>query len=680
MALTACIEAASEGDARGRSGDAAPPPSASSVGPPPAHDPSGGTTAKIAAPSPGRDAGAAEGGPSAVVSCGGKDVTVVPLFGAAPATRPVVDARADGTLVTRGAGRVRGRHELEETFAPYPGRYWEHRSYAFEIEDTVAAGGGTVKVTYRPHAPVSKFGSPTNLRVWKVYGAGNVFHTNADMRVVSPTQLEHTITRNARDARPMKVGDLLEFEFGIFIAGQDPRDPGKIEGRTNYYSDTFRYRVGQGGLTPENRDGSGRPGPTAAARLGGDTTIPWLYAEPRLAWTQLALNVQPEHVQAFLEGRRLFHTRFDTGAHTETSCDEVPDPVICNPVWKTQAGKAGPLFNTTTCVTCHAGNGGGQPLAPGQGLDVKSSMVFKLYGAGALGNQLQPQEGSARALSAEARVVRFPDGIEVALERTEFRATTPSGAALHHSARVARRLVGLGLLEAIAEEDILARADAADCDEDGIAGRAQLVPDPMTGQPRLGRFGWKAEKVSVEHQVADALDADLGVSTSLLPGGGAPELVDEDLARLTTYMRLLGVPARRDVDAPAVKRGEHLFADLGCASCHVPVARTSDRHPLPELRGQIVFPYSDLLLHDLGEDLADGSGTSQARLWRTPPLWGLGLQQEVSGHTRLLHDGRARNTTEAILWHGGEAAVARARFIALSKADRDALLAFLSSL
>ena len=207
---------------------------------------------------------------------------------------------------------------------------------------------------------------------------------------------------------------------------------------------------------------------------------------------------------------------------------------------------------------------------------------------------------------------------------------------------------------------------------------------------RVGRYGWKAEKVSVEHQVADALEADLGVHSRVIQdAGGQAELDDQDLLRLTTYMRLVGVPPQRDRDDPVVQRGELLFRATGCASCHAPEVVTGDSHAFVELRKQDIRPFTDLLLHDLGEDLADQSGASGDRTgedrpsaseWRTPPLWGVGLVRDVSGQVNLLHDGRAHSVLEAVLWHGGEASAVKERFSQLSNEDREALLRFVESL
>jgi CxxC motif-containing protein (DUF1111 family) len=592
---------------------------------------------------------------------------VTPLY-AGDEVLPIVERRADGVIVTRGAGRVRGRHELEGTYSEFGALYFENRTYAFTIEDHIAAGGDTIKIIYEPEAPVSQNGAQTNLRFWKIYGDGNVFHTNVTMEKITPTHLEWVADHNAREGRAIEMGDLLELEFGIFIAGNGGGDPDAIEGRTAYYTDTFRYRVGVGGLTAQSADGSGDLGPTEDAQLAGDTTIPWIYAEPELYFSQMALNMQPEHVRAWVRGRRLFHTDFGSGEHSEPG----------NPVFAAHANKLGPMFSATRCSTCHERDGRGVMPELGQPLQ---SMVVKLDPSSALGNQLQEQEGIARLDSFETHDVTLADGTVITLQKPVFAFEGVDGSALAPSIRVARQIPGMGLLEAIDEADILARADADDCDANGISGRPQIVSDPQDPSvQRLGRIGWKAEKVSVAHQVADALDADMGVTTPLIPGSGEVELQDADFADLVTYSQLLALPARRNAEDPQVVQGSLLFAGIGCVNCHAPDATTGDTHPLVELRGQTIHPHSDLLLHDMGEGLADGSGTAQASEWRTAPLWGLGLVATVSGHAHLLHDGRARDPLEAVLWHGGEAAFASDAVKALSSEERAALLAFLQSL
>ncbi|HEX3850319.1 MAG TPA: di-heme oxidoredictase family protein, partial [Polyangiaceae bacterium] len=358
-------------------------------------------------------------------------------------------------------------------------------------------------------------------------------------------------------------------------------------------------------------------------------------------------------------------------------------------VFTSQMGKAGPLYNTTSCENCHINNGPGAPLTGVA--DEKSSMVFKLYGAGALGNQLHLQDGSATLAGTDSsKSVTLGDGTVVPLTKPKFTLTPKSGDASHFSGRVARKLIGLGLLEAIDERTILERADRLDCNADGISGRPSYVKDPISGALRIGRMGWKAEKISVQHQVAEAAFDDIGVTSSIFTGGATtPELSDVELGKLTTYMRLVGVPAQRDNGKPDVLQGEQIFKTVGCSNCHVTDVVTGPNHPFSELRNQSIKPFTDLLLHDMGPDLADDSGVAasdapdappSASEWRTPPLWGVGLYKIVNGHTGLLHDGRAASVLEAVLWHGGEADNVKTRFSALSTADRNALLAYVQSL
>ena len=281
----------------------------------------------------------------------------------------------------------------------------------------------------------------------------------------------------------------------------------------------------------------------------------------------------------------------------------------------------------------------------------------------------------------------------------------PPDPSLMLSPRVAPQMIGLGLLEAIPAADILALADPDDTDGNGISGRPQIVPSLEYGIPMLGRFGLKAGAPTVRDQSAAAFAGDMGLSTPLHPDpwgdctpaqgecraarhGQEPgtrdglEVDAESLNLVTFYARNLGVPERRRVDDPLVLHGKALFHSLNCAACHTPKHVTHRLTDQPEQSFQLIWPYTDLLLHDMGEALADNrpEGRATGREWKTPPLWGVGLTAQVSGHTQFLHDGRARTLLEAILWHGGEAEPARDATIALPADDRAALIAFLESL
>jgi CxxC motif-containing protein (DUF1111 family) len=271
----------------------------------------------------------------------------------------------------------------------------------------------------------------------------------------------------------------------------------------------------------------------------------------------------------------------------------------------------------------------------------------------------------------------------------------PLGADAMIGLRLPPPLIGLGLLEAIPDETIVqlaARAPVA-----GIRGRVNRVWDESQGKTVLGRFGLKANHGSLREQVAAAFINDIGLSNPVYPDqncppiqagcreqmtAGKPEITPLRLASTELYLRALLVPARRHTEDSRVRRGEEVFTEAHCAVCHVPQLETGAFPTMPRLAGQTIQPFTDLLLHDMGEELADGrpdylAGRSE---WRTPPLWGIGLSETVNGAGAFLHDGRARNFKEAILWHGGEAQASREAFRQLSREDREALIAFLQSL
>ena len=376
----------------------------------------------------------------------------------------------------------------------------------------------------------------------------------------------------------------------------------------------------------------------------------------------------------------------------------------------------GPTFDAPACAACHVRAGRGRPpVRQGEAL---GSLLIRLsipgqgeHGAPrphpAYGDQLQGR--AIDGVPPEGRVFveysgisgRYADGSAYRLRRPVYvfyrLAFLQLGDSAMRSPRIAPALPGAGLLEAIAESDILARADAKDVDGDGISGRPNHVWDPLSGTRRLGRFGWKANQAGLHQQAAAAAFGDMGLTSALHPGPvcppvqracreaaaatSTPELSGERLVALTAYLRYLAPPARRQLDNPAIGHGEKLFELAGCAACHAPRART-DTGALPALAGRDIAPYSDLLLHDMGEGLADGRPDFDAngREWRTPPLWGLGAIEAVNGHVFLLHDGRARGIAEAILWHGGEAEAAKESFRTMAAAQRRHLLAFLRSL
>jgi CxxC motif-containing protein (DUF1111 family) len=305
--------------------------------------------------------------------------------------------------------------------------------------------------------------------------------------------------------------------------------------------------------------------------------------------------------------------------------------------------------------------------------------------------------------------VPLADGTVVSLRAPAYTFADPAYGApspdLMISPRVAPQMIGLGLLEAIPAADILAKADPDDADGDGISGRPQIVPSAEFGTPMLGRFGFKGGAPTVREQSAGAFAGDMGLSTPLHPDpwgdcteaqptcldahhGQEPGIRDglevdkASLDLVTFYSRNLGVPERRNIDDPEVLRGKEVFYTTGCQSCHTPKHVTNRLEDQPEQSFQLIWPYTDLLLHDMGPGLADNrpEGRATGSEWKTPPLWGIGLSPQVSGHTEYLHDGRARSLLEAILWHGGEAQSQRDTVAAMTPDDRNALLTFLGSL
>ena len=295
----------------------------------------------------------------------------------------------------------------------------------------------------------------------------------------------------------------------------------------------------------------------------------------------------------------------------------------------------------------------------------------------------------------------YPDGSNYELREPIYTISNLNYGALDpgilYSPRVGNQMIGLGLLEAISETDLLANADEFDSNGDGISGRANYVWDYITNSQKIGRFGWKANQPSLKQQVAGAFLGDIGITTSLFqtenctspqqdcqnaPNGGSPELEDEDLDKVVLYASSLAVPARRNTNDPDVLKGQELFFRVGCVSCHKYTFNTGIHPQFSHLSNQRIFPFTDLLLHDMGSQLADNRPDylADGNEWRTPPLWGIGLFETVNGHTYYLHDGRARNLEEAILWHGGEATTVINRFKNLSKPERNQLIQFLKSL
>jgi CxxC motif-containing protein (DUF1111 family) len=468
-----------------------------------------------------------------------------------------------------------------------------------------------------------------------------------------------------------------------------------------------------------------RPEPFEAMSGGAGTSTA---AQDRNVLTHAAGNMGPGGETSFQLGSALFEKLWVSSPSSTQASDGL-----------------GPLYNARACETCHVRDGRARsPVGEGSvGKGSTPGLVLQLstaHHAGhshvmavdpVYGRQLQdsgvpglPGEGRV-SIRAEPQPVHLAGGETIILQRPvygiEDLAYGPMEGDTRLSPRLAPAMTGLGLLEAIHPDDILAHADPQDRDGDGVSGRASLLPGASGDTPVLGRFGWKAQAASVRAQAAMAFATDIGISTSdvMKPQGdctdrqpaclaledgvqprlGTSEAPEPVLDLVAFYARHLSVPARRDVGAPAVLAGKRLFSEIGCATCHVPKFVTRRDAVEPAAAFQLIWPYSDLLLHDMGAGLADRTladralgnlelahddsrdvGEDLAREWRTPPLWGIGLAGTVDRRAGFLHDGRARTLTEAVLWHGGEAQAARDRFVSLDAADRRALIAFLESL
>ena len=426
-------------------------------------------------------------------------------------------------------------------------------------------------------------------------------------------------------------------------------------------------------------------------KAGGATTI---HSAGPDAYTFPLANIDGAGLARHTEADALFEQQFVTA------------PAI-------RFGGLGPLFNQNACQSCHIRNGRSQP--PVSPSDQASGLLIRLSVPGAgehggpapvpgFGGQFQPKaifggvpEGKL-AWTEMQQIVQFLDGGTATLTRAEYRIEEPYQPlpqGILYSPRNAPPVFGLGLLEAVPEEDILALADENDADGDGISGKPNRVWDVAAGRTALGRFGWKAGSPTLDQQTAEAFSQDMGISSvfyfpqesctgqSNCTGGigDEPDIARETVETTAFYAMSLAPPAPRNLEDPQVQRGKMLFLDAGCNNCHVPTLTTGN-HPLSALSYQTIHPYTDLLLHDIGEDLADNRPDFEAggREWRTAPLWGVGLAQVVNPNARFLHDGRAATLEEAVLWHGGEAEESREHFRKLPAEERAALLAFLKAL
>ena len=444
-----------------------------------------------------------------------------------------------------------------------------------------------------------------------------------------------------------------------------------------------------------------------AESSGGKTTV---YASGRLAFSFPAANLDDVGRTQFALGNSFFRRNWVEAPSSTTARDGL-----------------GPHFIARSCGGCHDQNGRGAPPATANGRSREQAVALLLRlsvpGEDAHGGP-RPEPNYGDQLTNDAvqgvrreghilityreRTGRFKDGERYSLRVPRYRIVDLGYGPLESQTmigpRIAQQLIGVGLLELVPEADILADADGQALRADAIHGMPNRVWDAVAQQMILGRFGWKANVGSIAHQVAAAFNGDIGITSRFFPDeactiaqtdcraaphgnrGTQPEIDDETLSNVIFYQALVAPPARREVNAPMVRAGEALFHATDCDVCHrthwVTGAPPNPKYSSDALAGQTIRPYTDLLLHDLGDALSDGRPDflASGRQWRTPPLWGIGSLPEVSGHDYLLHDGRARGIMEAILWHGGEAEKSKQQVLKMSRPQRRALVRFVESL
>ena len=654
-------------------------------------------------------------------------VTLVALNDASTILEPETTIDHEEALITYIADRGRDRHAREGavTAAQYPLNnfnrydfylkdYWVGRYYAIEIIDRIAKGGSSITLNITTsHALESKdtrliyLGETTPAQY--AFNFGEDGHRDFDLNFINdldqhnqfyeinPLLIEEqgsqfpkkgydeyyysaTLPSNYQ-GRNLKIGDRIEIEFSPFLLND-----------INYYGTAFLYIIGEG-IVPWHGVGNkfdSYPLPESTL-LGGYTTQHQRFTNTQYhSFKQMAGNLSPINSERFMLGRRIHHTNFQTGVHSEQPNDD----------FIALKNKLGPDYINHSCIACHTNNGKG--MLPNS-LNQKMSNSVTKIGRDALGNYHETLGGVLQSESLNGTpegIVSISNWIEEEhaydvnnLDSPKYNLrhpqyNVPEGID-YFSVRLAPHIWGTGLLEAIDEETILNLQDPQDLNNDGISGRANFVTDSQ-GNYRLGRFGYKASKYSLKQHIASALNTDMGVTTSFFPSidngpivDSVPEISDKELDQLYRYIALLGLTPQRNYEDSNVIEGEQIFNSINCSACHISHITTSEFHPLTELRSQKIRPFTDLLLHDMGEGLADNMGEENASgsEWRTAPLWGIGLTEQVGEGTQTyLHDGRARSLEEAILWHGGEAEQSKESFRTLSQSDREKLLDFLRSL
>jgi CxxC motif-containing protein (DUF1111 family) len=629
-------------------------------------------------------------------------------------------------LTVKLAGRFRDRHPNEERYDHYVDTYFAGPTFDLTFVDY----GDSLDVTIVPQATMDV--QAVDFKYYECFGSGMSGATPAPVPLCgTPPALAAIGVRAENQGNSvftahvdrLSYGQLIDFELTF------------VRSRT-YYTEWFQYYVGSGRLQPKVQH--------PWAHAAGDQSVDNVTLD-EFGYAQHVPNITPQQLADFISGKVLFEADFESkvGYNPPTTYDcprgvapGTDVPTILTPPPPSPLFNAGnsysnpelsnavrPGFTAGACFSCHHLDGKGRP-ADGQNMGDTLLKLFAENGApdlayGTILDRLAPGGATAESTPSvtwETIDGTFEDGTPYELRKpvlaTGALRDGELGASTHISMRVPRPVFGLGFLEAVAPETILARSDPDDVNHDGISGRANFVKDPVTGAEVLGRFGWKAGTASLREQAALAFVNDIGVTSTVYPKHSCgssqsqcleiaatesePALSEQDLDHIESYLRGLSVPPRRNYEDPKAIAGKAVFESLGCINCHVPNLVTSTRFAVAELRGIVIQPFTDLLLHDMGDDLADSApleeGSATGREWRTPPLWGNGTGTAVlypaidafdpnanppPGGV-YLHDGRARSITEAILWHGGEAEPMREAFKHLNADLREKLLAYVA--
>ena len=616
-------------------------------------------------------------------------------------------------VVSRRVGRFRDRHPNEWRFDNYVEEYGQGRTFEIELTDwgnrmdvavTVDGGIDVGDMDFKRFVYNDPYSDTCNR---PLTGVNLVMEKNGDV-----------FTSSIEDTTPYATMD-FDFTFRGIPTGPVGQ----------YYSDFFYYRVGVGLFGPEH--------PSPRRTPVGDAVAAHVFS-PRFGLAQHAATMSHDELKEFLEGKVFFETDYDDGDllnfNTRFDCCAGPLGEIAQSSPVFQGGLLGPRFNAVSCMTCHTMDGRGETPLAGQDLHQLVAQV-SVPGVGAFGEPLShPYYGSQLSTAGtmpEGRLQvqyefidgQFDDGSPWTLRKPTYEFRDMESGSLgtnlpdvngsagwageaEFSPRIAPMLAGLGFIEAVADETILAMEDVEDVDGNGISGRANRVWDAAAGSMVLGRFGWKANQPSLRQQVAAAFVQDLGITSGLYPvedcgqlqdecgeSAPSPELGGSDVAAVEHYLQGLTLPPRRNFEDPQAIAGMHLFKSANCQACHVPTLQTGTTHAVAAYRDISIEPFTDLLLHDMGPELADGRPHFDASgsEWRTPPLWGLSYVGQVLGlpetcedpqsggaTPNFLHDGRARSLMEAILWHGGEAEASRNVVLGMTALEREQLLAYVA--